>query len=71
MVFAVIGADPARSQAASDAAAERVSFASADGHTTLVGYVFHPAVESGKRVPAVVMMHGRQGRLFDRRARHI
>ena len=61
MVFAVIGADPARSQAASDAAAERVSFASADGHTTLVGYVFHPAVESGKRVPAVVMMHGRQG----------
>ena len=61
MLLATVGADLARSQSASDATAERVNFPSADGHTTLVGYVFHPAVESGKRVPAVVMMHGRQG----------
>ena len=62
ILLATVGADLARSQHASEAtAAERVTFPSADGHTTLVGYVFHPAVESGKRVPAVVMMHGRQG----------
>ena len=40
--------------------AERVSFPSADGQTTLVGYVFMPAAPSG-RMPAVVMMHGRAG----------
>jgi dipeptidyl aminopeptidase/acylaminoacyl peptidase len=39
---------------------ERVQFGSADGKTTLVGYVFKSAV-SGVRVPAVVMMHGRAG----------
>jgi carboxymethylenebutenolidase len=61
MLFAVVGPDLARSQSASDATAARVNFPSADGRTTLVGYVFRPAVESGKRVPAVVMMHGRQG----------
>jgi len=40
--------------------AERVSFPSADGQTTLVGYVFMPAAPSG-HMPAVVMMHGRAG----------
>ncbi|MFD2182816.1 dienelactone hydrolase family protein [Rhodoplanes azumiensis] len=37
----------------------RVTFPSADGRTTLVGYVFAPA-DSGRH-PAVVMMHGRGG----------
>jgi dienelactone hydrolase len=40
---------------------ERVTFASADGKTTLVGYVFKPARMPAARVPAVVMMHGRAG----------
>jgi carboxymethylenebutenolidase len=61
ILLATVCGDLARSQSASDATAERVNFPSADGRTTLVGYIFHPAVESGKRVPAVVMMHGRQG----------
>lgn len=40
---------------------ERVSFPSADGRTTLIGYVFRPARSQGAKVPAVVMMHGRGG----------
>jgi carboxymethylenebutenolidase len=40
---------------------ERVTFASADGRTTLVGYVFLPEVPHPARTPAVVMMHGRAG----------
>jgi carboxymethylenebutenolidase len=40
---------------------ERVQFGSADGKTTLIGYVFKPSVQPGGRVPAVVMMHGRAG----------
>jgi dienelactone hydrolase len=40
---------------------ERVTFASADGKTTLVGYVFMPEAPHPARVPAVVMMHGRAG----------
>jgi carboxymethylenebutenolidase len=39
----------------------RVTFASADGQTTLVGYLFEPASKGGARRPAVVMMHGRAG----------
>jgi carboxymethylenebutenolidase len=39
---------------------ERVTFQSADGHTMLVGYLFVPASQTGRR-PAVVMMHGRAG----------
>jgi dienelactone hydrolase len=39
---------------------ERVTFLSADGVTTLVGYVFKPQGPSA-RMPAVVMMHGRAG----------
>jgi carboxymethylenebutenolidase len=41
-------------------AQERVSFPSADGKTTLVGYLFMPA-KRDVRMPAVVMMHGRGG----------
>ena len=40
---------------------ERATFPSADGRTTLVGYVFKPARMPAARVPAVVMMHGRAG----------
>jgi carboxymethylenebutenolidase len=40
---------------------ERVTFMSADGRTTLVGYLYRPARMSAPRVPAVVMMHGRAG----------
>ncbi len=39
---------------------ERVAFPSADGHTSLVGYLFVPAAPAA-RMPAVVMMHGRGG----------
>ena len=47
--------------AAPDAQAQtRVTFPSADGKTTLVGYLFQPAAHQG-RAPAVVMMHGRAG----------
>ena len=40
---------------------ERVTFASADGRTRLVGYVFTPEAPHPARTPAVVMMHGRAG----------
>jgi dienelactone hydrolase len=40
---------------------ERVELPSADGKTTLVGYLFKSAVSPDARVPAVVMMHGRAG----------
>jgi dienelactone hydrolase len=40
---------------------ERVTFASADGRTTLIGYLFKPTSQPAGRVPAVVMMHGRGG----------
>jgi dienelactone hydrolase len=46
--------------ASADAMPEQVTFPSADGHTTLVGYLFVPSNHAGKR-PAVVMMHGRAG----------
>jgi dienelactone hydrolase len=39
----------------------RVTFASTDGKTTLVGYLFKPAAMRAARIPAVVMMHGRAG----------
>jgi len=41
--------------------AERVTFPSADGATTLVGYVFRPQGAHAAKMPAVVMMHGRAG----------
>jgi dienelactone hydrolase len=40
---------------------DRVTFASADGQTTLVGYIFKPEGPHSQRTPAVVMMHGRAG----------
>jgi dienelactone hydrolase len=40
---------------------ERVTFPSADGKTTLVGYIFEPSGDDGSRHPAVVLMHGRSG----------
>jgi dienelactone hydrolase len=43
---------------------ERVTFPSADGKTTLVGYLYQPAAARGASPahrPAVVMMHGRSG----------
>jgi dienelactone hydrolase len=40
---------------------ERVVFPSADGRTTLVGYLFLPRGSGAAPVPAVVMMHGRAG----------
>lgn len=40
---------------------ERVSFPSADGATTLVGYLFRPEGPHAARTPAMVMMHGRAG----------
>jgi dienelactone hydrolase len=45
----------------SGALPDRVTFASADGTTTLVGYVFKPEGTHAARTPAVVMMHGRAG----------
>jgi dienelactone hydrolase len=45
----------------SGALPDRVTFASADGSTTLVGYVFKPDGARPARTPAVVMMHGRAG----------
>lgn len=40
---------------------DRVEFASQDGQTKLIGYVFKPEGPHAARVPAVVMMHGRAG----------
>ena len=45
---------------ADDALPARVTFPSADGRTTLVGYVYTPT-GAPARAPAVVMMHGRSG----------
>ncbi len=40
---------------------ERVSFPSADGTTSLTGYLFKPETRPAANAPAVVMMHGRGG----------
>lgn len=40
---------------------DRVVFPSADGQTSLVGYVFKPEGQHSARTPAVVLMHGRAG----------
>lgn len=52
--FVSLGAAPLRPLA------ERVSFPSADGATTLTGYLFRPRTPT-PQAPAVVMMHGRGG----------
>src|SRR5689334_5235866 len=51
---------------AEEPAAERITFRSADGQTTLVGYLFKPTTPVTARVPAVVMMHGRAGAYSER-----
>jgi dienelactone hydrolase len=56
LTIALLGAGPPAGQLP-----DRVTFASADGHTTLVGYVFKPEGPHAARAPAVVMMHGRAG----------
>ena len=38
-----------------------VHFPSADGKTTLIGFVYTPRERRAERAPAVVMMHGRAG----------
>ncbi len=47
-------------------APERVNFMSADRHTSLVGYLYKPAIAAGARVPAIVLMHGRAGAYSER-----
>jgi dienelactone hydrolase len=59
VVLLVAVAVPARAETA--APPERVTFPSADGRTTLVGYVYTPRDTGNTRVPAIVMMHGRAG----------
>jgi dienelactone hydrolase len=59
------GGLPARAEDAGPTP-ERVTFPSTDGHTTLVGYLYKPAVMPAVRVPAVVMMHGRAGAYSER-----
>jgi dienelactone hydrolase len=58
---AITGIAGAYAAPPSSALPDRVTFASADGHTTLVGYVFKPEAPHSPRTPAVVMMHGRAG----------
>jgi dienelactone hydrolase len=59
LTAAVAAALPGRA-VASDGP-ERVTFASADGTTMLVGYLFRPDRMPAAQVPAVVLMHGRSG----------
>lgn len=42
-------------------AQQTVRFPSADGRTTLTGYLFSPNAANGTQRPAVVLMHGRAG----------
>jgi carboxymethylenebutenolidase len=57
----VIGAfEPVRGQAQGTLPAT-VQFPSADGTTTLTGFVYTPKDKRAERAPAVVMMHGRAG----------
>ncbi|MBS0528410.1 MAG: dienelactone hydrolase family protein [Proteobacteria bacterium] len=58
MAFLIVAAGATRSHA--QGAPVRVTFPSADGKTTLVGYLSLPQHVTG-RAPAVVMMHGRAG----------
>jgi dienelactone hydrolase len=52
---------PLAASAPAGALPERVEFPSADGKTTLVGYLYKPAAQRAGKMPAVVMMHGRAG----------
>ena len=47
---------------ANAATPETVRFASRDGKTELIGYLFHPAKSAGTGpFPAIIMLHGRAG----------
>src|SRR3984957_5733167 len=59
VIVLAIGLATCADAAAQDAVPARVTFASMDGRTKLVGYVFTPG--KAGRAPAVVMMHGRAG----------
>lgn len=59
--IAAIGIGSAHATPPSDILPDRVTFASADGKTTLVGYLFKPEGPHSARTAAVVMMHGRAG----------
>ncbi len=48
-------------QTAGAALPATVHFPSADGKTTLIGFVYTPRERRAERAPAVVMMHGRAG----------
>ena len=67
LAFLLATASAATDPPVAAALPERVTFPSADGRTTLVGYVYTPSDKStlsdknNARVPAVVMMHGRAG----------
>ena len=58
IVFGAFG--PVRGQA-QGALPTTVQFPSADGTTTLTGFVYTPQDKGAERMPAVVMMHGRSG----------
>jgi dienelactone hydrolase len=61
-VGAVAGSQiPLVTQSAAVTPPPRVDFMSADRKTRIFGFVYRPAMAPGARVPAVVMMHGRQG----------
>jgi dienelactone hydrolase len=57
LLLATSQADPAPTPALP----ERVTFPSADGRTTVIGYVYVSPNKGQQRAPAVVMMHGRAG----------
>lgn len=61
MAMVALGTAHAAAEPPSEPLPERVTFSSADGRTTLVGYVFKPEGAHPARTPAVVMMHGRAG----------
>jgi dienelactone hydrolase len=61
IIAIMLGIVGAHAAPPSGALPDRVTFASADGATTLVGYVFKPEGPHAARTPAIVMMHGRAG----------
>ncbi len=62
MILALMAVTPVSLAFAQTAAPPAtVTFPSADGTTTLTGYVFRPRLSADERLPAVVMMHGRAG----------
>src|SRR3954451_19765312 len=64
--MAIVAALTPCQASAQDVTPERVSFASADRSTTLVGYMFKPVNQTNSRLPAVIMMHGRAGPYSER-----